>query len=50
MGLSVIGLTNDQVVRGLLPTSPEYHHLLARARMVGVEDRQQLSLLLAGTM
>ena len=46
----MIRLSNDQVIDIALTTAPDHNHLLARARVVRVEDSQHLRLLFAGTM
>jgi hypothetical protein len=46
----VVGLPNDNVVKIALPAPTQHHHLLAYARVVRVEDLQQLRLLCAGSM
>ncbi|MFT7772464.1 hypothetical protein [Roseateles sp.] len=50
MRLRVIRLAHDQVVDIALTTTPHHDHLLARTRVVWIEDLQQFSLLFAGTM
>jgi hypothetical protein len=50
VGLGVVGLADDHIVDIALPAPPENEYLFPGARVVGVEDLQQLRLMFAGTM